>query len=224
MTKEKIKSIFDKLKGAFFAYEQRFYSIFLFTTLRDIRFKMNRYVDLVVNGNMKAIKRFKIHVPKRILSTIIDTLMLEYAELSNSKEVNERVALNDKFNNMVLRHKVLSLCGTLLVFDPENEDVLAFLNKSNIKGEDIKKKVVSEMKTIELKLEELKASIPKQKDSKGKKLSIEYYSDTFTVLRESGFAADWDMPVVDFISAMKAFKKKVEDNNKQVEELKRKKR
>lgn len=208
----------EKINSAIFEYSKKF----LYTSLRDLDFTMRSYIDLIVNGNLNALKKIHIPISKAVLKATLDAIQIEYAELSNNKEVSAYVKRNDKLGILIRKHEILRSCGVVLSVFPDNKEVLEFLNKSNIKGGDILKRLESECKTLELKIAELQ-TLNKVENKSEKKVTIEDYSRTFAVLNKNGYSANIDMPVLDFIQTMAIYRKEVEDNNKQVEKLKRRK-
>ena len=67
MIKDRLNSVFEKYKNAI-----------IFTTLTDTRFTMERYIRLVVDGDLKALKVFPLPI-KTDLKAVYASLMEEYA-------------------------------------------------------------------------------------------------------------------------------------------------
>ena len=132
------------------------------------------------------------------------------------------VKRNDKLGILIRKHEILRSCGVVLSIFPANEDILQKLDTWNIKGGDILKRLESECKSLELKIAELR-TLNKVENKSEKKVTIEDYSRIFAVLNKNGYSANIDMPVLDFIQTMAIYRKEVEDNNKQVENLKKRK-
>ena len=218
MKNKLINSTIEKINSAIFKYSKKF----LYTSLRDLSFTMRSYIDLIVNGNLNALKKIHVPIGKAVLKAVLDMIQTEYAELSNNKEVSTYVKRNDKLGVLLRKHEILRSCGVVLTAIPDNKEVLEFLDKSNIKGDDILKRLESECKSLELKIAELQA-LNKVENKSEKKVTIEDYSRIFAVLNKNGYIANIDMPVLDFIQTMAIYRKEVEDNNKQVENLKRRK-
>ena len=218
MKNKLINSTIEKINSAIFKYSKKF----LYTSLRDLGFTMRSYVDLIVNGNLNALKKIHVPISKAVLKAVLDTIQLEYAELSNNKEVSAYVKRNDKLGILIRKHEILRSCGVVLSVFPDNKEVLEFLDKSNIKGVDILKRLESECKSLELKIAELQ-TLNKVENKSEKKVTIEDYSRIFAVLNKNGYSANIDMPVLDFIQTMAIYRKEVEDNNKQLENLKKRK-
>ena len=218
MKNKLINSTIEKINSAIFKYSKKF----LYTSLRDLGFTMRSYVDLIVNGNLNALKKIRVPISKAVLKAVLDTIQIEYAELSNNKEVSAYVKRNDKLGILIRKHEILRSCGVVLSVFPDNKEVLEFLDKSNIKGDDILKLLESECKSLELKIAELQ-TLNKVENKSEKKVTIEDYSRIFAVLNKNGYSANIDMPVLDFIQTMAIYRKEVEDNNKQLENLKKRK-
>ena len=218
MKNKLINSTIEKINSAIFKYSKKF----LYTSLKDLGFTMRSYVDLIVNGNLNALKKIHVPISKAVLKAVLDTIQLEYAELSNNKEVSTYVKRNDKLGILIRKHEILRSCGVVLSVFPDNKEVMEFLDKSNIKGGDILKRLESECKSLELKIAELR-TLNKVENKSEKKVTIEDYSRIFAVLNKNGYSANIDMPVLDFIQTMAIYRKEVEDNNKQLENLKKRK-
>lgn len=218
MKNKLINSTIEKINSAIFKYSKKF----LYTSLRDLGFTMRSYIDIIVNGNLNALKKIHVPIGKAVLKAVLDMIQTEYAELSNNKEVSTYVKRNDKLGILIRKHEILRSCGVVLTAIPDNKEVLEFLDKSNIKGVDILKQLEGECKSLELKIAELQ-TLNKVENKDKKKVTIEDYSLIFAVLNKNGYSANIDMPVLDFIQTMAIYRKEVEDNNKQVENLKRRK-
>ena len=218
MKNKLINSTIEKINSAIFKYSKKF----LYTSLRDLGFTMRSYVDLIVNGNLNALKKIHVPISKAVLKAVLDTIQIEYAELSNNKEVSTYVKRNDKLGILIRKHEILRSCGVVLSVFPANVDILQKLDTWNIKGDDILKRLESECKSLELKIAELQ-TLNKVENKSEKKVTIEDYSRIFAVLNKNGYSANIDMPVLDFIQTMAIYRKEVEDNNKQLENLKKRK-
>ena len=218
MKNKLINSTIEKINSAIFKYSKKF----LYTSLRDLGFTMRSYVDLIVNGNLNALKKIRVPISKAVLKAVLDTIQIEYAELSNNKEVSTYVKRNDKLGILIRKHEILRSCGVVLSVFPANVDILQKLDTWNIKGDDILKRLESECKSLELKIAELQ-TLNKVENKSEKKVTIEDYSRIFAVLNKNGYSANIDMPVLDFIQTMAIYRKEVEDNNKQLENLKKRK-
>jgi len=218
MKNKLINSTIEKINSAIFEYSKKF----LYTSLRDLSFTMRSYIDLIVNGNLNVLKKIRVPISKANLRAVFDTVQIEYAELSNNKEVSAYVKRNDKLGILIRKHDILRSCGVVLSIFPDNADILQKLDEWNIKGGDILKRLESECKSLELKIAELQ-TLNKAENKDKKKVTIEDYSRLFAVLNKNGYSAHIDMPVLDFIQTMAIYRKEVEDNNKEVEKLKRRK-
>lgn len=220
MTKNKLNSIFEKIKGAIFLLFKKA----LFTSIRDLRFTMRMYVDLIVNNNLNSLKRFKIYVPKKAILSAFDDIQKEYMEITQTSNSKAKISRKDRYNRYVREYQILVACGTILSVNPENRDVIEFLERSRIKGDNLLKKIQSEIKAIQSKIDEIK-SLEEQESTKkeDKKISIEDYSTIFAVLNKNGYKASWDMSVIDFIKTMDAYKHEAEENKRQMEKIKSKK-
>jgi len=218
--KKKLKSTVEKIDSAFFTLCRKV----AYTTLVDMNFKMSRYIDIVVNNKFERLLKIRLPFPKRYLFAIFATLQKEYAELSNNKEYANTERRNEQIMVLARKYEILRSAGVILSVMPENKDVLDFLDKNNIKGNDRLKRIQGEMKNIEIAISELKALGKKEKKDDNGKITLQDYIDTFTTLNESGIKININMSVLEFISAMKKYKQKVKEHNEQAEKLKNKKR
>ena len=218
--KKKLNSTVEKIDSAFFTLCRKL----AYTTLVDMNFKMSRYIDIVVNNKFERLIKIRLPFPKRYLFAIFATLQKEYAELSNNKEYANTERRNEQIMILARKYEILRSAGVILSVMPENKDVLDFLDKNNIKGTDRLKKIQGEMKNIEIAISELKALGKKEKKDDNGKITLQDYIDTFAVLNKSGYKADINMSVLEFISAMKKYKQEIKEHNEQAEKLKNKKR
>lgn len=218
--KKKLKSTVEKIDSAFFTLCRKV----AYTTLVDMNFKMSRYIDIVVNNKFERLLKIRLPFPKRYFYAIFATLQKEYAELSNNKEYANTERRNEQIMILARKYEILRSAGVILSVMPENKDVLDFLDKNNIKGTDRLKRIQGEMKNIEIAISELKALGKKEKKDDNGKITLQDYIDTFAVLNKSGYKADINMSVLEFISAMKKYKQEIKEHNEQAEKLKNKKR
>lgn len=219
MIKKKLNSLFDKFRKAIFLFIEK---NFTYYTLKDPKFTMSRYIDLVVNKNIYAIGKIKL--PLLILMPIFERLMSEYAELSGNTKVSEKMALIERMNIYVKKFDILKLCGSILYIDKNNQDVIDFLARSNIKGDNILKKIKSELVMYERKYKDLQSQVKEIESETDKNdVSLSDYERVFQILKKNGYDANINMSVISFIEALKLHKKDVEENNKAIEKLKAKK-
>lgn len=221
MIKQKINSVIEKLTNAIFS----FYRKHTYNDISDKNFKMDRYIELIVNSNLNALRKYKIKYPKRVLLNVYNNIQAQYIELTNNKEINAKIKQKQRKDILIKKYNLLIACGTVLSVQPENEDVLEFLNSNNIKGDDIIKRIGAECKVLQSKIEELQnfEEQEKSKEKKSEPLSEAYYSRIFALLNKNGYKADRYMSVLDFIETTNIYKKEIEENNKQIEKLKNRK-
>ena len=218
--KTKLNSTVEKIDSAFFTLCRKL----AYTSLKDLNFKMRRYISIVVDNKFERLLKIRLPFPKRYLFAIFATLQKEYAELSNNKEYANTERRNEQIMILARKYEILRSAGVILSVMPENKDVLDFLDKNNIKGNDRLKRIQGEMKNIEIAISELKALGKKEKKDDNGKITLQDYIDTFAVLNKSGYKADINMSVLEFISAMKKYKQEIKEHNEQAEKLKNKKR
>ena len=214
MKNTKLNSIFVKVKSAIFFI----YKPILFKDIRDLKFSIKRYSDIVVNNNLNSLKKIRVFVPKSVLISTFNDIQFQYIELSGAKE---KINRKNKQEKLIREYNLLLTCGTVLSVDKNNKDITEFLRNSRIKAPDLLKWCNSEMKMIRTKLDEIKAL--NDKEPKQKKLTIDDYASVLAVLNKNNYAASWDMPMIDFIKANELYKREVEENKKQIEKLKNRK-
>lgn len=212
--KTKLNSTVEKIDSAFFTLCRKL----AYTSLKDLNFKMRRYISIVVDNKFERLLKIRLPFPKRYLFAIFATLQKEYAELSGNKEYAVKEARSEQIMVLARKHEVLRACGVALTVVPDNKDILEFLEKNRIKA--TLKGIEGEMKNIEMRITELKAIDKSEKKQDVGKVTIENYIDTFIVLKETNIDADIDMPVLEFIRALAKYKKNVESHNKEMEKLK----
>lgn len=220
MKNKKLNSTFEKIRGAIFTLMRKV----IYCDIKDLRFKMSNYIDVVVNDNYSALKRINLPIPKELLMQVWQELQEQYSELSETKEVSVLKDKKSRFTLLVKKREILSACLTVLSVIPDNQQIIDKLKTDfRIFGDNLEKKIVAEIKMIDTRLEEIKATFKDENKDKTK-ITIEYYVDAFVMLNKNGYEADINMSVLSFIKTMKRFRQEVEENNKQMEKLKNKKK
>lgn len=217
MNKQKLNSLFEKIRKAIFSF-------LIYETIKDSKLKMNRYIQLVVNNNLNALSKFYIPLSKRILSLAALQIQTEYSELSENTQLSDIRTANERMGVFARKYEILRTCGMILSVDSENKDVIAFLERSNIKGKDMLGRIKSEMLMLEKKYSEVRDYIESLKSNMPEsKVSLSEYERVFQILNKNGYNAGMNMSVLSFIEAMKLYKHDVEENNKAIERIKNKK-
>jgi len=215
--RNKLKSLFETIRKAFF--------VLTYNNLSDKQFKMDRYIELVVNNNVKVLKKYPVYIPKSVLYSIYATLQTQYIEMSGDAKIKAKIKRKEQLETLKRKYNILISCGTVLSVQPDNKDVIDFLERSGLKSDNLLKRVETELKALQSKIEGLIEFEKKDKtdEKKGEKLSMGYYSRIFALLNKNGYKASSDMSVLDFIETMALYRKEIEDNNKQVEKIKNRK-
>lgn len=219
--KNNLKSLFETVRKAFFL----FYKKITYSNLSDKHFKMDRYIDLVVNDNISKLKKYPVYIPKTVLFAIYGTLQSQYIEMSGDSKIKAKIKRKQQLDVLKRKYNILITCGTVLTVQPKNKDVIEFLERSGIKSDNLLKRIETELKALQSKIN---AAIEfekndKDKEKKSEPLSEAYYSRIFALLNKNGYKADRNMSVLDFIETMALYRKEIEENNKQVEKLKNRK-
>lgn len=218
MTKEKTNSVVEKISNAIFVLQRKA----LFTTLTDLRFTMRRYIRLVVDNDLNAIKRYNLPISKRLILIVFNELMEEYGSLSDNKEVNAARERKSTFEALVRKQNILVSALMVLNVLPDDKETIDFLKRSGIRGTNIIDRLENEIKIINIRIEE-QQSLMKVDDKKSKeKTTLADYMRIFAVLNKNGYRADIDMSVLDFIQTMSLYRKEAEENQKQLDNIKNK--
>ena len=205
MIKDRLNSVFEKYKNAI-----------IFTTLTDTRFTMERYIRLVVDGDLKALKVFPLPI-KTDLKAVYASLMEEYARLSENDEVIAENERQESFTALCRKQNVLVWCVHILSVDPDNENVLSFLKRSRLTKEGLE----NEISVLNIRIDEQRNAFKKDtKDTPNKATKSDYYR-MFSALEKAGYGEITEKtPVLKFIQANVLFRKEIDANNKQMEKLK----
>jgi len=215
---KQIDSVFDNFLNAIFVLQTKA----CYTTLTDLRFTMRKYIRLVVDGDLSALKRLKLPMSNKVLLSVYHDIIAEYGTLSDNKEVNAALERKNSFETLVRKQNILVTALTCLQINPNDENVIKFLNRSGIRGVDMIDRLGNEIKIINIRIEEQK-SVIKVDDKKNKeKTTLADYMRIFAVLNKNGYKASIDMPVLDFIQTMSLFRKEAEANQKQLNDIKNK--
>jgi len=229
INKEKIKGLTEKIGKALFKYSR----IFMYTDIEDHRFKMRDYIKITACGKLNYILKFPIYVPKKFKMAAFNDMQAKYTEISGNKEAHETADRIAKYNIMIRKVNILKICGYVLSMhtnsqkhkeklEAQKEEVMEFLKKSNIKGDDILDKILGEINNIELRAEAIELSLKIDKAEEGnKRVSEAHYSRIFMLLTKMGYPSNRDMSVIDYINALKLYREEVDSNKKQIEKMKR---
>lgn len=217
---KRIRSIFDTFRNAFFEY-------LTYTSLEDMRFKMDRYVPLVVNDNLRKLQRTIIPVPKSYLAAVYEDLKEEYYNLSGNKDYEKMKERMSQFDSFVLRVERLKACGMVLTLKPDSKDVLDLLKRSGIRctQDNAIEKINAEIKALKSRIAQMQevAKVEQQKNGdKDTKVTTSDYIDIISRLRKEGYGATMQMPVLEYIRAIKLHKDEIDRNNKELERIKNK--
>ena len=214
--KNKLQSLFEIIRKAFF--------ILTYSNLSDKNFKMDRYIELVVNNKISVLKKYPVYIPKSVLYSIYATLQSQYIEMSGDAKIKAKIKRKEQLEGLKRKYNILITCGTVLTVQPKNKDVIDFLSRSGIKSDNLLKRVQTELKALQSKIDALIEFDKKEKsnEKKGEELSMGYYSRIFALLNKHGYKAGRDMTVLDFIETMALYRKEVEENNEQVQKIKNK--
>jgi hypothetical protein len=226
MIKTKTNSIFEKLKGAIFAFTEKGYRKNLYCSIDDERLSMRKYVAVVCDDNLKALKKYPIFVPETVMAKVWQELILQYAEKTKNKDVKARIDRNEKMQNTYNRLNILRGCHMALSIVPDEERIIKFLSDSGIRAVDSKsllKRVESEMKTLALRIKDLSALNRINAQDEYKKPTRDDYQLVFVRLKKDGYDAGYDMSVLEFILAKNQHEQEIEEANRRIEQLKAKK-
>ena len=217
---KRIRSIFETFRNAFFEY-------LTYTSLEDMRFKMDRYVPLVVNDNLRKLQRTIIPIPKSYLAAVYEDLKEEYYNLSGNKDYEKMKERMSQFDSFVLRVERLKACGMVLTLKPDSKDVLDLLKRSGIRctHDNAIEKINAEIKALKSRIAQMQevAKVEQQKNGdKDTKVTTSDYIDIISRLRKEGYGATMQMPVLEYIRAIKLHKDEIDRNNKELERIKNK--
>ena len=131
--------IYDYIKGFVSRLKEAFFLLFkklTYNSLEDFSFTMDKYIKLVVDYDFDAIKRIKLPIPKAYLFRIYEDISIEYATLSNNKEILAKIKEKDALRTMYNKYQILISC-LFVINSPyaKQEDVLRvkkLLKKNNL--------------------------------------------------------------------------------------------
>ena len=219
--KKYINSVFDKIRNAIIVSKRKK----LFTTLTDLDFTMRRYIRLVVDKDLEALKKQKVRVSRNMLVSVFNELIGEYAKLSDSDKVNAEIDNKNAYISLIKKQNVYVMALNVLQVIPDDENTLNFLRKkARLKGDDMVERLKNEIAVINIRIaEQEKLVYPDGKNKKTEGVKLEDYIRMIGVLNKNGHKCDLDMSVIAFIEANKLFKKECEENEKQIRDLKSRK-
>jgi len=234
MKKIKEYSVFENIGNAIFNLQHKL----TYNKLTDLNFKMDRYISLVVDRDMSALKRKKLPIQNKVLLSVFDELMTEYATLTNNKEVEANMKAKTTLETLVRKQNILvSALMVLQVVEAEKRkkdfvklsdeltltenNTIAFLKRSRITGDNLIDRLQNEISIVNIRIEEQKNAMPKAKKEESK-VTLTDYMRMFAVLNKNGYKASIEMSVLEFIQANTLFRQECENNEKQIEKLKSK--
>lgn len=216
---KKLHSIFDKIKGAIFEYS-------CYTSLQDMRFKMDRYIPLVVNDDLSKLKRLPLPIPKSYLASIYEDMKREYYNLSGNKDYENMERKNNEFDAMVRTVEILRSCGIVLTFKPDSEDVLKKLREYGLRfnNDNVISKIEAEIKVLKNRIKSMQEIAKVEQNVKqggGEKVQTTDYLAIIARLHEK-YGATIKMSVLEYVVAIKQHKDDIDRNNKELERIKNK--
>jgi hypothetical protein len=217
MKKIKEYSVFENIGNAIFNLQHKL----TYNKLTDLNFKMDRYIRLVVDRDMSALKLYKIPIQNKVLLSVFEELMTEYATLTNNKEVEANMKAKTTLETLVRKQNILVSALMVLQVNPNDENTIAFLKRSRITGENLIERLQNEISIVNIRIEEQKNAMPKAKKEESK-VTLTDYMRMFAVLNKNGYKAGIEMSVLEFIQANTLFRQECENNEKQIEKLKSK--
>jgi hypothetical protein len=217
MKKIKEYSVFENIGNAIFNLQHKL----TYNKLTDLNFKMDRYIRLVVDRDMSALKLYKLPIQNKVLLIVFEELMTEYATLTNNKEVEANMKAKTTLETLVRKQNILVSALMVLQVNPNDENTIAFLKRSRITGENLIERLQNEISIVNIRIEEQKNAMPKAKKEESK-VTLTDYMRMFAVLNKNGYKAGIEMSVLEFIQANTLFRQECENNEKQIEKLKSK--
>ena len=217
MKKIKEYSVFENIGNAIFNLQHKL----TYNKLTDLNFKMDRYSRLVVDRDMSALKLYKLPIQNKVLLSVFEELMTEYATLTNNKEVEANMKAKTTLETLVRKQNILVSALMVLQVNPNDENTIAFLKRSRITGENLIERLQNEISIVNIRIEEQKNAMPKAKKEESK-VTLTDYMRMFAVLNKNGYKAGIEMSVLEFIQANTLFRQECENNEKQIEKLKSK--
>jgi len=220
---EKIKHLVEKIKEVLFLI----YRKAIYCSLNDFNFTMDMYIRLVVDMDYKAIKRINIPIPKAVFQEVYNELMKEYVIFSKNDKVMSEMKRRDTVESLYSRHELLRACAialdNTLINDEQRATVLRVLDENGIRGENVLKRLTSEMKMLRVKIKSLQALSEQNKEEENpdkKKVSRADFSRIFAKLTEVGYIANKDMSVLDYIETLFVHSENMKRQQTEIDKLK----
>ena len=208
--------IYDYIKGFVSRLNEAFFLLFkklTYHSLEDFSFTMDKYIKLVVDYDFDAIKKIKLPIPKTYLFRIYEDISIEYATLSNNREILAKIKEKDALRTMYNKYQILISC-LFVINSPyaKQEDVLKvkkLLKKNRLSQES--KMLEAEIKSLHVRIDDM---IAKNDTKKQERITKSDFFRMFAILEENGFSANVDMSVLSYIQKLELYRKKIKNLEK----------
>lgn len=208
--------IYDYIKGFVSRLNEAFFLLFkklTYHSLEDFSFTMDKYIKLVVDYDFDAIKKIKLPIPKTYLFRIYEDISIEYATLSNNREILAKIKEKDALRTMYNKYQILISC-LFVINSPyaKQEDVFKvkkLLKKNRLSQES--KMLEAEIKSLHVRIEDM---ITKNDTKKQERITKSDFFRMFAILEENGFSANVDMSVLSYIQKLELYRKKIKNLEK----------
>lgn len=200
-----------------------FFRLFIYKSLTDYGFTVKRYIDLRLSGNPKYLNKTMFNVPKYVYIYTLADISNEYIELSKNEELIKEKAQRDNLQALTERHFLLRAIDILLKFDclndEESERLRALLRTAGIRNID-PKRIESELRALEVKINVEKSLIPTAEDKPSVDVSKSDFIKVLAFLNKEGFQVSLDSSVLYYIESMNLYREQRKQLEEQLEKTK----
>ena len=215
--KQTIKKLYHSTKQMIelFLSNKYFYGLYrknLYLSLHEL--PLGNYISIVVDGNVKAVKKKRGFVPRPVLIRQINELQKQYSEMSDQKIYEGFVTRNQEKDLMKAQIFFYSTALKLIVDFDNMKGAIDFFNENGFFGtkEEIANQVLAEVKAIKSRLDDMELiDKAQQADNKKEKITREMYSRVILVAKKNGYDINYESSVADFITAMHLQKEEIKN-------------
>ena len=187
------------------------------------------YFRIVDTGNIDLLNPTSIEIPNEELQTIWDNLHLEFQDVDQNYLGNKILMLSKQYDYYILKYEVVNRCVEALRFS-YNEDLISIVKKNGFRItksnylEDLDRTQIDSEGLLE-KAKHFKSQLPKPEVTENnEKVSIEDILSSYSMVLGFHLGSYMNITCREFISLKKQVNIKMKQQEKQLRDLKNRKK
>lgn len=208
------------------ALQRRFYTRSLYTTLYEL--PLIAYIAITCDKTLEPLKKVQNRAPKWLLEEVYESIMKEYAILSDNKDVIAEQTKRDRIETLQTKIVRYTLCGQVLaavlnkvVSEEHAEEAVLYLKNNGVTASNLEglfKRVETSLKNMTFQLKQMTAQSKQEKKETGE-ITRADYEKIIVIANKNGHRIDDTTTVARFITILNVQRQEHED----LEKLKAKK-